>query len=113
MIGNFLLVRLLVEGYGIVLDDDWQAGWFNSCSVPSNWIDVQDEHAHWVNVGVPLVCDKDFNINLLELIPVWLGILRIVRRVRNVHVLVKSDNTQVVNNINFGKSANTSSMCLL
>lgn len=111
--GPVLMTDSSLTGYGLILGNDWQAGWYDSDLSPGDWNIDFDFHQHWSNIQVSLVCQRDYNINLLELIPVWQGILRIIRSVRDAHVLILSDNTQVVNNINLGKSSNTSCMCLL
>lgn len=67
-----------------------------------------DYHDHWVNISKPALTEQEDNINLLELVPVWLGIVRLIKLYRNVHIVVLSDNNQVVNMLNKGKSRNVS-----
>lgn len=111
--GPVLMTDSSLTGYGLVLGSDWQAGSYNDSFVPTDWDWKTDVHGHWQNVSKRVVSPRDDNINLLELVPVWLGIGRLVRSYRDVHVVVLSDNTQVVNMLNFGKSSNVSGMCLL
>lgn len=109
-----------LEGYGLVICQgffemytDWQAGFYDSQVGPFDWPLESDVHGHWKSVEKPLVVSRDDNINLLELIPIWLAILRLIPSHRNVHMVIFSDNTQVVNMLNQGKSSNVSCMCLL
>lgn len=100
-------------GYGLVLGRDWQAGHF----VPSNDIrmsvDRLEVHGHWCDMVKPLVTVSDDNINFRELIPVWQAVCRFAPAHRNLHLVLFSDNTQVVAMLNSGKSSNVSCMCLL
>lgn len=99
------------QGYGLVLDTDWQAGSFvESCPLDETGAFV---HGHWLDVVKPLVVSEDDNINFRELIPVWQALLRFAPRYRNCHLVLNSDNTQVIAMINSGKSVNVSCMCLL
>ena len=95
-----------LTGYGMVTSSDWIAGFYNSEDTPVFACDSCQDY-HWFNVQVPL--DSD-NINYLELIPVYIGILRLAPLWRNHHMLCYSDNTQVVSMINRGTSANSSAM---
>ena len=55
----------------------------------------------------------DRNINLLELIPVFLAVRRLGALNPNSHLFVESDNTQVVNMLNNGVSKNRTCMMML
>ena len=95
-------------GYGLTCQGDWQAGFFNSSGSP-NWSeDLNDDHGHWLNVPA----DTD-NINVLELIPIWLGLLRFGPSLENTHLVCRTDNTQVMHCINKGVSSNRDAMSLL
>ena len=98
-----------LNGYGFISGSDWQAGYFNSQDLPRNVECCIAGHNHWVNVDVN---DQD-NINYLELIPVWLALIRYGASWRNSHVLCISDNTQVVHVLRKGHSANKDCMDLL
>ena len=97
-----------LTGYGVVSDNDWLGGFFNSELIPffscSSCVDY-----HWYNVKV---VDQS-NINYLELIPVYVGLLRLAQTNQNQHLLCYSDNTQVVSMINKGTSVNPLAMELL
>lgn len=107
--GSLLFTDSSLDGYGLVTRCDWQAGVYNSSFVIQGWT----FYGHWCNMVKPIVCDGDDNINLLGLLPEWLGVLRLIRNYRNAHIVVLFDNAQVVNMLNFGKSSNVSCMCLL
>lgn len=92
---------------------DWQAGWFNTSELPKDIELLDSIHAHWKNITKPLVTPKDDNINFLELIPVWQSVLRFGPQFKGYHLVLLSDNTQVISMVNCGKSVNTSCMCLL
>lgn len=97
-------------GYGLVLGNDWQAGHFvDSVSLPN----FAGSHFHWYDVVKPLVVPRDDNINFRELIPVWQALLRFAPTYRDKHLVLFSDNTQVIAMVNSGKSSNVSCMCLL
>ena len=97
-----------LKGYGIVSSDDWQAGYFNNEEFPTDIGRCDPYHGHWLNVVVPAN-----NINFLELVPIWLALIRFNYDWRNCHVLCMSDNTQVVSMIKAGHSINTDCMILL
>lgn len=92
---------------------DWQAGWFDTAELPTQLSRLQPEHRHWKNIQKPLVTATDDNINLLELIPVWQSVMRFAPRFRGCHLVLQTDNTQVMSMINCGKSINVSCMCLV
>lgn len=90
---------------------DWQAGRFDA---EENSIDgVNDIHGHWKNVPKPLLNHKDDNVNLWELIAVWQALVRVAESSRNAHLLVMTDNTQVVAMVNGTASVNESCLELL
>ena len=89
-----------LNGYGIVTG--WQAGFFNSEFCESS-------HGHWYNVQV----DHTENINYLELVPIWLALVRFAKSWENSSVLRLTDNIQVVAALKVGQSQNKSSMVLL
>lgn len=106
-----------LAGYGLYISagmySDWQAGWFETDSVPGDTAGLNPDHEHWKNVRKPLVVPRDDNINLLELIPVWLSVVRFAPRFRDCHIVLQTDNTQVISMVNCGKSSNISCMCLI
>lgn len=112
--GPWLSTDASSTGYGIYSNSDWMAGQFSD-EVPSSNIDLRldDRHGHWLNVIPPLLHEKDNNVNFWEMIPVWLAIKRWSRIWTNMHVVVFSDNQQVVYAINKGFSNNKSSMSLI
>ena len=98
-----------LSGYGFHSGSDWQAGFFQSEEFP-NWENYTIEgHRHWVNVNF----EKTMNINVLELVPIWLAIKRFGDIWKNLHIIVYSDNTQVVNMVNKGISSNKVAMDML
>ena len=98
-----------LSGYGIVSDNDWQAGYFNLSNLPRHVDDCVQDHGHWINVNVGDIS----NINFLELVPVWLALVRNADLWRDSHVLCLTDNTQVVAMLRKGHSVNKSCMVLL
>ena len=98
-----------LKGYGLVVSDDWQAGYFDSDVMPHGYEDLVHSHGHWKNVLVP---DMG-NINFLELVPVREALYRFAEQWSDQHVMLFSDNTQVVSMINKGFSQNKYSMRLL
>lgn len=97
-------------GYGVYSTDDWQAGPFDSDKCLEC---LDDKHQHWRNVNKPIICEKDDNVNLWELIAVWQAIHRLAPIHTNCHVVIASDNTQVVAMINGDRSCNLSCLELL
>lgn len=57
--------------------------------------------------------DSANNINVLELVPIWLGIKRRAYLWENLHVLCYTDNQSVFHMINKGHSSNDECMMLL
>ena len=99
-----------LRGYGISCGRDWQAGYFNSVDQPASMDTVDSMHGHWMNVTVH---DNEDNINYLELVPVWLALIRYSSKWKDSHVLCKSDNTQVVYMLRKGHSSNRDCMILI
>lgn len=56
---------------------------------------------------------RDVNINLLEFVPVFLGVKRLKDKLPNQHVVCYNDNTQVQACVNKGISSNKSVVTLL
>lgn len=81
--------------------------------LPSDIEVIDPLHEHWKNVSKPLVVESNDNINLLELIPVWQAILRFGPKYKSCHLVLRTDNTQVISMVNCGRSSNTSCMCLI
>lgn len=100
-----------LSGYGCWEDRDWQAGYYN-VSVTPDLSSVDQSHQHWVNVHVEDL-ESQSNINVLELIPVWLYVKRRAPEWRNLHVLCRCDNISVQFAINKGHSSNQACMSLL
>lgn len=100
-----------IAGYGFWCQQDWQAGYFNSALIPiSSYADPI--HGHWVNVHITDISASE-NIAVLELIPIWLGLLRCAKQWRDLHVLCHTDNQSVMFMINKGCSNNLLCMVLL
>ena len=94
-----------LHGYGATYDDDWHCGaWESGMS------STLDLHNHLAKEPAPM--DSD-NINVLELYPVFVSLLRWGHLWRNSRVVCKSDNTQVVWALTKGRSVNDMSMALL
>lgn len=109
-IGPTIWTDACLTGYGVYSGDDWQAGLFNS---DKPLLTLSDKHNHWINVGKPLIRAEDDNVNLWELIAVWQAIHRFAPRYINQHVIIASDNTQVVAMLNSNRSINLSCLELL
>ena len=95
-----------LKGYGLVTNNDWQAGYFNSILRPTGYDGMRDSHDHWKNV---CVVDQT-NINFLELVPVQQALERCCEQWSDSHVIIFSDNTQVVGMVNKGISQNKDCM---
>lgn len=100
-----------IEGYGLWTEHDWQAGYFNCTDTP-NLSTLDSTHSHWVNVHLQDKGSCD-NINVLELIPVWLSLVRCAATWRDLHVVCLTDNSSVMAMINKGCSTNEMCMILL
>ena len=98
-----------LKGYGLITGHDWQAGYFSSQLLPRGEDELVSSHGHWENVTVP----QDTNINFLELVPVYEALRRCVHQWSDQHVVVFTDNTQVVAMVNRGISDNKDCMELL
>lgn len=70
--GSAFYMDSCLLGYGLCADKYWQAGFFNDFTAANKEM-LNIDHGHWVNVHVE---DQSLatNINVLELIPVWLCI---------------------------------------
>lgn len=100
-----------LSGYGIWYEKDWQAGYFN-VEVKPDTSKLQESHSHSMNIH-----QEDHgsskNINVLELIPVWLCLRRNSESWRGLHVLCRTDNQNVQYMINKGCSSNDMCMAIL
>ena len=96
------------SGYGIIMGDDWHAGYFNRNDLPCGHNMLIPAHSHWVNYYL-----DEMNINVLELFPILLAARLHGHEWINQHVICFSDNTQVVSCINRGTSINPCSMGML
>lgn len=100
-----------IAGYGLWTSSDWQAGYFNATITPD--ISTLDpDHKHWMNVHVASE-DSANNINVLELIPVWLCMKPNAHNWENLHVLCYTDNQSVFHMVNKGHSSNNECMRLI
>lgn len=99
-----------LAGYGFWVDYDWQAGYYGTEFCP-NISHLVPDHNHWVNVHVE--DDYSANINVLELIPIWLCLKRRAADWRNTHVVCHTDNNSVKYMINKGSSSNKICMVLI
>lgn len=100
-----------LAGYGMWTANDWQAGYFNTTLTPEI-SSLDPDHSHWVNVHIEHANSAN-NINVLELVPVWLCVKRNKHRWRDLHVLCFTDNQSVLQMINKGHSSNSECMTML
>lgn len=98
------------SGYGLWSNVDWQAGHFNTCSSP-DLTGLDANHGHWVNVHIDEASSS--NINVLELVPIWLCIKRLSHYWRDFHVICYTDSASVLGMVNKGCSSNDECMVLL
>lgn len=99
------------SGYGLVSGELWMAGYFNYTSTPRMINESPYLQCHWLNLDVGTT--SDLNINVLELLPIWLACVLRGYRWESQQIICWSDNTQVVAAINKGISANQINMHLL
>lgn len=104
-----------LTGYGWWCGSYWQAGLFDSMEspFPVQNINLDSSHGHWVNFSLNQFQQHDININLLELIPIYLALVRLSLNCVNRHFICVTDNTQVRTMVNKGVSSNQSCMYLL
>ena len=89
--------------------NDWQGVHFKTDIPSPNWIhELDGTHQHWQDSYTPMK-----NINVLELWPIYLGMLRFGGVWAGLHVICRTDNTQVMHCINKGVSMNEDAMALL
>lgn len=100
-----------LAGYGMWSLSDWQAGYFNTSTTPDT-SSLIPEHFHWMNIHVDDANSAN-NINVLELVPVWLSVKRNQHLWRDLHVLCFTDNQSVLQMINKGHSSNSNCMTML
>lgn len=99
------------SGYGIFAGYDWQAGRFDSDAKLKNM--DGSCHSHWKNIDKPTLVPRNDNVNFWELIAVWQAVSRYAESAMNSHVIIMSDNTQVVAMLNGDASINESCLELL
>ena len=107
--GPELFTDACLKGYGFVCGLDWQAGAFLEEYVNDNYVERENlcvEHTHWLNVTV----HGDDSINYLELVAIYLALLRLAPSWENQHVLCYTDNTQAMSAVNRGTSVSKDSM---
>lgn len=109
--GPYFTTDACIAGYGLWSDQDWQAGLYDSSLSPDISF-LNPVHSHWVNVHLQDVSSAN-NINVLELIPIWLSLVRWGHIWRDLHAVCFTDNTSVMFMVNKGISANSSCMVLL
>lgn len=104
-----------LSGYGFCYDGGWQAGFFDSTSVPTcvENLSMNVAHCHWLNVVLDGYAEERRNINFLELVPVFLAMTRFSATLSNRHFVCFTDNTQVKSCINSGVSSNPACMAFL
>lgn len=107
--GPWFCTHSCMGGYGLWSGSDWQAGYFN-VSLSPGIARLDPCHGHWMNVHID---DDSSNINVLELIPVWLGVRRFASICSNFHVVCYTDNANVMTMINKGISSNSTCMCII
>lgn len=100
-----------LRGYGFWSGADWQAGYFDSLNSPGIQ-SLDHSHDHWVNVHIEDVQQSN-NINVLELVPVWLCLKRNAKKWSNLHVICYTDNSSVRSMVNKGCSTNHYCMALI
>lgn len=108
--GPMVWTDACMTGYGVYCLFDWQAGSFDNSQILK---DFDDCHNHWVNIEKPCIRDRDDNVNLWELIAAWQAVCRLAHRCVNQHLVIATDNTQVVAMINGSTSVNMSCLSLL
>lgn len=86
------------------------AGYFDSTFSP-DLTGLNQHHDHWVNVHME--DEMAGNINILELIPVWLAMKRSAPKWKNSHVICYTDNSSVKFMVNKGSSSSKYCMVLL
>lgn len=91
--------------------DSCLAGYFNTLITP-DISSLNSSHAHWVNVHVE-DANSASNINVLELVPVWLCVKRNKHLRCDLHVVCFTDNQSVLQMINKGRSSNNECMTML
>lgn len=96
-------------GYGVVVNNDWLAGYINCDLIPRGTEELNEQHGHWLNYETSDV----FNINEIELLPIWLAVQKFSHTWRNKLVRCSTDNTQVMWAINRGRSVNKNNMVVL
>lgn len=107
------------SGYGIYANGDWMAGTFIHDGATGDspefiaTLSLNEHHCHWLNITPHVLKERNNNVNFWEMIPVWLAIKRYAKKSRDNHIVVFSDNLQVVYAINKGFSENNSSMRLI
>lgn len=60
-----------LSGYGAISNQSWIAGYFNSQLIPTIFRENTCLRGHWINLEIDEEASR--NINILELIPVWLA----------------------------------------
>lgn len=100
-----------LSGYGCWVEKDWQAGYYNVVVTP-DLTSLEQSHQHWMNVHIE-DHESHSNINVLELIPVWLYVKRREPEWRGLHVLCRCDNISVQCAINNRHSSNQACMALI
>lgn len=97
------------NGYGMVVNNDWMAGYINSDLIPQGAEELNKQHCHWQNHELPDL----FIINEMELLPVWLAVQKHAKSWQNKLITCHTDNTQVMWAINRGRSVNKNNMVIL
>lgn len=100
-----------LSGFGAISSNGWCAGYFNSRLIPHIFQENAGLRTHWINLQTGT--GIDININVLELMPIWLSCILWGEHWRDHQIICWSDNTQVVSSINKGISINRVSMSLL
>lgn len=80
--------------YGVTSSQSWYAGYFNSQQTPTIFSAGEPLSSHWINLQIDEgACH---NINILELVPVWLACVLWGKGWKDQQIICWSDNTQVV-----------------
>lgn len=93
------------------LEQTGKRDFFDRVSTP-DLSGVNHDHSHWVNVHIEHEPSRT-NINVLELIPIWLCVKRMCDQWRDLHVVCFTDSSSVLAMINKGCSSNDQCMMFL
>lgn len=108
-LGPTIVTDASFSGYGLVGDQKWCAGYFDSQLIPSQLSRIRNDHLHWLNLHI----GGQLSINVRELIPIWLACVLWGSEWSGHQVICWTDNTQVLSAVNRGSSTSAISMSLI